>query len=118
VLAIILATIGLYGVLAFDVSQRTREIGVRLALGGAPIHIASLVVRQGLVVAAVGCLFGLAAVLVMGARIEPLLFQTSPFDVVVAITALTVILVTALVASWIPARRAGRVDPAIALQSD
>jgi predicted permease len=118
VLAIVLAAIGLYGVLAFDVSQRTREIGVRLALGGAPVHIAAHVVRQGLAVAVIGCILGLAVVLVTGARVRPLLFQTSPFDVVVAITALTVILVTAVVASWIPARRAGRVDPAIALQSD
>lgn len=118
VLAIVLAAIGLYGVLAFDVSQRTREIGVRLALGGAPRRIAALVVRQGLIVAAIGCLFGLATVVLTGSRIEPLLFRTSPFDVVVAMTALAVILATAVIASWLPARRAGRVDPAIALQSD
>jgi putative ABC transport system permease protein len=117
-LAIILAAIGLYGVLAYDVSQRTREIGVRIALGGLPTRISAHIVRQGVSVAGAGCVLGLAAALLFGSRIQPLLFQTSRLDPTVYVCALAVILLTSILASWIPARRAGRVDPAIALQSD
>ncbi|HEX6316835.1 MAG TPA: ABC transporter permease, partial [Gemmatimonadaceae bacterium] len=118
VLSIVIAAIGLYGVLAFDVSQRLREIGVRMALGGAPRTVAMMIVRQGLVLAAVGCAFGLLVALVAGGRIEPLLFETSPLDPLVYAGALLVILVTAALASWIPARRAARVDPILALRQD
>ena len=95
-----------------------REIGVRRALGGAPRDIAMMVVRQGLVLAGVGCLFGGLAALVGGGRIEPLLFRTSPLDPIVFVAALAVILVTAALASWLPARRAARVDPILALRQD
>jgi predicted permease len=117
-LSIVIAAIGLYGVLAFDVSQRLREIGVRLALGGAPRDIAMMVVRQGLMLAGAGCAFGGLAALVAGGRIEPLLFRTSPLDPLVYFAALAVILVTAALASWLPARRAARVDPILALRQD
>jgi predicted permease len=117
-LAVTLAAIGLYGVLALDVSQRTREIGVRLALGGAPLGISALVVRQGVTAVGAGCLFGLAAALAAGSQIEPLLFRTSRLDPLVFLTALGAILATAVIASWVPARRAARVDPVSALQSD
>lgn len=117
-LSIAIAAIGLYGVLAFDVSQRLREIGVRMALGGAPRTVAMMVVRQGLVLAGVGCLFGLLVALLGRGRIEPLLFETSPLDPLVYLGALVVILVTAALASWIPARRAARVDPILALRQD
>jgi ABC-type antimicrobial peptide transport system permease subunit len=117
-LSIVIAAIGLYGVLAFDVGQRMREIGVRLALGGAPRAIALMIVRRGLMLAGLGCLIGLSIAFVAGRRIEPLLFQTSPREPLVYAVALVVILVTAVIASWLPARRAGRVDPVIALQND
>lgn len=117
-LSIVIAAVGLYGVLAFDVAQRLREIGVRLALGGAPRGIALMIVRRGLTLAGIGCLIGLTVTFVAGRKIEPLLFQTSPLDPVVYGVALFVILSTAVLASWLPARRAGRVDPVIALQSD
>jgi predicted permease len=117
-LSIVIAAIGLYGVLAFDVGQRMREIGVRLALGGAPRGIALMIVRRGLTLAGNGCLIGLTVTVVAGRQIEPLLFQTSPLEPLVYGVALAVIMLTALIASWVPARRAGRVDPVIALQSD
>jgi predicted permease len=117
-LAIVLAAVGLYGVLAYDVAQRTREIGVRLALGGEPFGVSALVVRHGVIAVGAGCLFGIIAALVAGTRIEPLLYQTSRLDPAVYVTALAVIFATAVIASWVPARRAGRVDPAIALQAD
>jgi putative ABC transport system permease protein len=118
ILSIVIAAIGLYGVLAFDVSQRMREIGVRMALGGAPRAVAMMVVRQGLRLAAVGCGIGLVVALVAGGRIEPLLFRTSPLDPLVYAGALLVILLTAVLASWLPARRAARVDPILALRQD
>lgn len=117
-LSIVIAAIGLYGVLAFDVGQRMREIGVRLALGGSPSTIALSIVRRGLTLAGIGCLIGLTVTFVVGRRIEPLLFQTSPLEPLVYGVALAVILVTAMLASWLPARRAGRVDPLVALRSD
>jgi predicted permease len=117
-LAIVLAAIGLYGVLAYDVSQRTREIGVRLALGSGALDVAAMVVRQGLVVASLGAAVGLVTAVVASPRVEQLLFQTSPLDPVVYLVALGVILFTAAVASWIPARRAGRVDPMVALRGE
>lgn len=117
-LSVIIAAIGLYGVLAFDVGQRMREIGVRLALGGAPRGIALMIVRRGLTLVGIGCLIGLFVTVIAGRRIEPLLFQTSPLEPLVYGLALAVILLTAVIASWLPARRAGRVDPVIALQQD
>jgi putative ABC transport system permease protein len=75
-------------------------------------------VRQGLVVAAFGCVIGLAAALAAGSRIEPLLFRTSRLDPLVYVSALAVIVGTTILASWIPARRAGRVDPVVALKSE
>jgi predicted permease len=117
-LSMVIAAVGLYGVLAFDVGQRMREIGIRLALGGAPRGIALMVVRRGLTLAGLGCLIGLIVTVVAGRQIEPLLFETSPLEPLVYAVALVVILSTAVIASWLPARRAGRVDPAIALQSD
>ena len=117
-LSIMIAAIGLYGVLAFDVGQRMREIGVRLALGGSPSAIALSIVKRGLTLAGIGCLIGLTVTFVVGRRIEPLLFQTSPLEPLVYGVALGVILVTAVLASWLPARRAGRVDPLVALRSD
>jgi hypothetical protein len=117
-LSIVIAAVGLYGVLAFDVGQRFREIGVRLALGGAPRGIALMIVRRGLTLAGIGCAIGLTVTVVAGRKIEPLLFQTSALEPVVYGVALFVILTTAALASWLPARRAGRVDPAIALQNE
>ena len=117
-LSIVIAAVGLYGVLAFDVSQRLREIGVRLALGGSPRAIAVSIVRRGVMLAGIGCLVGLTVTFIAGKRIEPLLFQTSPLEPLVYGVALLVILATAVLASWLPARRAGKVDPLLALRSD
>ena len=117
-LSIVIAAVGLYGVLAFDVGQRLREIGVRMALGGAPGGIVMMVVRRGLILAGIGCVIGLTITVAAGGRIEPLLFQTSPLEPLVYGVALLVILATAMLASWVPARRAGKVDPVIALRSD
>jgi putative ABC transport system permease protein len=118
VLAALVATIGLYGVLAYLVSQRTREIGVRLALGARRSDIVRQVVRSGLVLAIAGLVVGLGTAVGAVRWITTLLYQVSPTDAVTFTWVGAGVLVTALVASLIPARRASRVDPLVALKTD
>jgi ABC-type antimicrobial peptide transport system permease subunit len=117
-LALLVAAIGLYGVLAFDVAQRTRELGIRTALGAERMRLLRSVVTDGLRLALVGVVLGLGIALVAAPYVRDLLFKESPRDphVFVAV-ALTLILV-ALVASLIPGVRATRVDPMVALRTE
>jgi ABC-type antimicrobial peptide transport system permease subunit len=117
VLAVFLASVGLYGVVAFLVVRRTREIGVRMALGARRSEITRLVVAQGLRPAAWGLALGLGAALLGGRAVESVLFQVEPRDPVVftGVTALLVAVV--LAASVVPARRAAAIDPTEALRS-
>jgi putative ABC transport system permease protein len=118
VLALVLSAVGLYGVVAYGVSQRTREIGVRVALGAEPKRIVGLVLGGGFRLAAAGVVLGAAVALAAVRVIESMLYEVNPIDpLTFGAVALLVILI-ALVASYVPARRALRVDPAEALRAD
>jgi len=116
--ALLLALLGIYGVTAFSVTQRTREIGVRVALGATPSNVLGLVVRQGVVLAGLGVTLGALAAFGVTRLIANLLYGVPPTDVVAFGSAALLLAVAALVASWIPARRASRVDPVTALRSE
>jgi putative ABC transport system permease protein len=115
-LALLLAAVGIYGVLAYAVTQRTREIGIRLALGAEPNAALLLVVRQGATLALTGIALGLAGSLVLTRFISTLLFGVSPTDPLTYAAVSGLLLMVALAASYIPALRATRVDPIVALR--
>jgi putative ABC transport system permease protein len=118
VVALLLGVIGIYGVVSYIVTQRTRELGVRMALGAQRSYVRGLVVRQGLVLGGIGVAAGLALALAASQLIESLLFGVSARDpLTYAAVAITLLAIAAL-ASWIPAQRAAGVDPAIALRHD
>ncbi|HEX6048744.1 MAG TPA: ABC transporter permease, partial [Gemmatimonadaceae bacterium] len=116
--ALLLAALGVYGVMAYAVAQRRRELGVRLALGAAPSGVQRLVLGRGVRLAAVGLAIGLGAALALGRIIESLLFGVSPFDPATLVVVPLVLGGMALMASWVPARRAMRLDPVSALRED
>ncbi len=118
VLALALAAVGLYSVIAYNVAQRTHEMGVRVALGAQMRDLMGLVLRQGIGVSATGIVLGAAIALAAGRWVQPLLFNESPRDPVVYVFVALTLLVVALLASLIPARRAARVDPMQALRSE
>ena len=117
-LALLLGVIGLYGVIAYSVSQRTRELGVRLALGAQRRSVYRLIMREAAVLAAAGIALGLAGALVAATLMRRLLFGTPPWDVPTLTLVAVVLAGSALVASFIPARRAASVDPIEALRAD
>jgi predicted permease len=116
VLALLLAAIGIYGVLAYSVSQRTREIGLRMALGAQQGDVLALVMRQGVELIGGGIALGLVASFLLARFISSLLFGVSTADPLTFAGTALVLAVVALLASYIPARRAARVDPMIALR--
>jgi ABC-type antimicrobial peptide transport system permease subunit len=116
VLALFLAAIGIYGVLAYDVSQRTREIGVRGAIGASQGQIATLILRQGLWKAAVGIVLGLVGAVLLSNSMTSLLFNVQPTDPSVYASVSVVLIAVALGASYLPARRASRINPLLALR--
>ncbi len=115
-LAALLASVGIYGVMSYTVTQRTQEIGIRLALGAQMGDVLKLILRQGLALAAVGIAIGLAGALALTGVMENLLFEVSATDPVIFVSIPVLLLAVALLACWIPARRASRVDPMIALR--
>jgi putative ABC transport system permease protein len=117
VVALLLASLGIYGVLAYQVSQRTREIGVRIALGSDAREILRLILREAIVLVMVGLGFGLAGVAALQSVIASQLYGVSALDVRVILAAAVVLAAAALFACLGPARRATRVDPVVALQS-
>jgi putative ABC transport system permease protein len=116
--AVLLASIGLYGVLAFHARQRTAEIGVRMALGATPHDILRLVVRHGLRLVCVGWLLGAAVAFSVAERLQSLLFEVSATDVGTFAVASTVIVAAGSAGCVLPALRAARVDPVVALRRD
>ena len=116
--ALMLGVIGIYGVMSYIVSQRTAEIGVRMALGAEPGSVAAQIVRQGGLVALAGVAVGLAAALAGSQVIASLLYGVSPRDPAVFAATTMTLLVVALVACWLPARRAARLSPLEALRTN
>ena len=118
VLALALAAIGIYGVIFYSVAQRTHEIGVRMALGAGARDVLKLVVREGVLMAAVGAVIGLAASAAMTGLMSSLLFGIAPRDPLAFGAAAATLLVVAALASYLPARRAIRIEPLEALRTD
>ncbi len=116
--AVLLAAIGLYGVVSYSVRQQTREIGIRLALGATRSNVAGTVVGQSLTVTVVGAALGLAGALAVSRLLQALLFGVSPTDARTYAAVVGLIALVGVVASWVPARRATLVDPAMALRGD
>jgi putative ABC transport system permease protein len=113
-----LAAIGIYGVMAHSVAQRTNDIGLRMALGARPVDVLTHVLRQGMAVVAVGLATGLIAVFVLGRLTQSILYATSPYDPFILLSISTLLATVALIACWLPARRATKVDPLVALRAE
>ena len=114
--ALALACLGLYGTLSFTVAQRTREIGVRVALGAQRLDVFSLVVGKGLKLALIGSVIGLAGALAAARLVSSLLYGVKSSDPVTFVSVSLLLVVVAALASWLPARKAAKVDPMEALR--
>jgi ABC-type antimicrobial peptide transport system permease subunit len=117
-IALALATVGVYGVVAFTANRRAFEMGIRMALGAEPSEVRRMVVRHGLQPVFIGAVIGLGGAVVATRLMQSLLYNVRPLDPSTLIAVPVVIVVTALVASFIPAFRASRVDPAQVLRSE
>jgi len=117
-LALTLATVGVYGVKAYSVARRTREIGIRMALGAKPGEVVRMILREGLVMTLSGVALGFLLALGIGRAFSSMLYQVSPVDPVVFTLAPCVLLSAALLACWIPARRAASIEPMQALRAE
>jgi ABC-type antimicrobial peptide transport system permease subunit len=115
-IALVLAAIGLYGVVSYAVAQRTREFGLRVALGASPEQVTKLVLRRGLFLAGVGAAIGVVLALAASRVMKAMLFGVSTADPLAFAAAVTVLISVALLAIYIPARRATKVDPMVALR--
>jgi ABC-type antimicrobial peptide transport system permease subunit len=117
-LALTLASIGLYGVVAYSVALRTSELGIRLALGATPGGVALSVLRNACALAAGGVVIGSVTGLLLGRLVAGMLYGTAPTDVATYATVASVLVGVSAIASLVPARRASRVDPLVALRSE
>ena len=117
-LALLLAAIGTYGVLSYMVTERRREIGIRVALGATPSHVLTQIMKQGLQVTAIGAAIGLAGALAVNRLIASLLFGVQPTDIATIAFVIATITAVAVVASWLPAWRASRLDPNVVLRDE
>jgi ABC-type antimicrobial peptide transport system permease subunit len=118
VVALGLASVGLYGVMALTVTQRTRELGIRMALGAERANIFKLVLGQGMSLIAIGIGIGLIGAFAAGRALMSLLYNVGAIDAGAVVTAVISLVLVALIACWVPARRATRVDPIIALRTE
>jgi predicted permease len=118
VVALVLAAVGLYSVMAYSISQRTREVGIRMALGARPASVLALTIREGMGMTAVGLLVGIVAALAVTRLASGLLVNVSATDPLIFGGAALFLAMVALAASYIPARRATRVDPNVALRCE
>jgi ABC-type antimicrobial peptide transport system permease subunit len=116
--ALLLAAIGIYGLMAYSVEQRTQEIGIRLALGAQASQVRRMVVTQGMILAGVGIAIGLAGAFLLARLITAFLFGVTATDPVVFAGVPLLLAAVALVAVWLPARRASHVDPLVALRAE
>jgi putative ABC transport system permease protein len=116
VLAFVLTAVGLYGVISYTVAQRTREMGIRLALGADRNAILGMVVKSGTLLACSGAVIGLAAAFLLTRLIASLLFGVGPTDPLTFLCVPIALISVAILASYVPARRAARVDPMVALR--
>ncbi len=116
--ALLLSAVGIYGVLAYDVSRRTREIGIRSALGATRRQVAGLIVSQGLSKTLIGVGLGIVGATLLSRYLTSLLFEVKPLDPSVFVAVSLLLVVVAAMASWLPARRAAMVDPVIALRAE
>jgi putative ABC transport system permease protein len=114
--ALLLSAIGLYAVIAASVRQRYAEIGVRLAVGAGPADVRRMIVREGMLLAGGGAAAGLALALVVTQFLRGLLYEVHPLDPIALVTATILLLVAAVIASYLPARAAARMDPLVALR--
>ena len=114
--ALVLACLGLYGILSHNVVRRTREIGIRMALGARAGSVLSVVVRQGMMLTVIGCAIGIALAMVLTRFVGSLLYGIAPIDPVTFIGVTLALLAVALLACYLPARRAARIDPMMALR--
>jgi ABC-type antimicrobial peptide transport system permease subunit len=117
-LALVLAAVGLYGTLSYTVSQRTNEIGLRMALGAEERTVVGSVLRSALATALLGIGIGLVAAFALTRTIASFLFNVSPTDPATAVAVAGVLLIVAAIAAFVPARRAASVDPAVTLRAE
>jgi putative ABC transport system permease protein len=117
-MALLLGIAGIYGVISYSVSQRTREIGIRIALGARSAEVTRMFVRHGLVLAAIGIACGLAAALLLMRLMSSLLFDVSPIDPLTYAAVAVSLVAATVVASYVPALRATSIDPAEALRAE
>lgn len=118
VLALVLACIGLYGLLAYEVARRTREIGIRMAIGAEVRDVLAMVVRQGLALASIGAAIGVAVALGVTRYLKSMLYEVRAYDPTIIVAVAALFLLVALAACFIPARRATAVDPMVALRCE